>query len=191
MVAGGSPGPATLAISGVSMQQGRIAGLTLAAGILLGSASWGVAAGLGFSAVMVANVWMFEALRYVGAAYLLYLASKSLRSAYRGGNAQTADAPRKQLFANGLLLHLTNPKAVLGWGAIYAIALPPGAEFLAIWTLFMTLFAASMTVFLGYAIVFSWPPIARGYAKARRFFDAAFGILFGLASFKILTARLI
>lgn len=47
MVAGGSPGPATLAISGTSMGHGRKAGLTIAAGIVGGSASWGIAAGMG------------------------------------------------------------------------------------------------------------------------------------------------
>jgi threonine/homoserine/homoserine lactone efflux protein len=190
MLAGGSPGPATLAISGTSMQQGRKAGLTLAFGIMAGSACWGIAAGLGFSAVMMTNLWLFELLRYAGAAYLMYLALKSLRSAMRSGEAKLPPAPRHRLFAKGALLHLTNPKAVLGWGAIYAIALPQNAGPVAVWSLFGMLFAASVVVFGGYAILFSSRPIARSYARARRWFEAAFGVLFGLASLKILTARL-
>lgn len=190
MVMGGSPGPATLAISGTSMQQGRWAGLTLAAGIVVGSASWGIMAALGFSAVMMANVWLFEVIRYLGAAYLMYLAVKSLRSAWRGGGALTAHVPHNRLFAKGLLLHLTNPKAILGWGAVYAVALVPGSGSLAVWSLFATLICCSMVVFFGYALLFSWGPIARGYARARRGFELVFGLLFGAASFKILTARL-
>lgn len=190
MVAGGSPGPATLAISGTSMQQGRLAGLTLAAGIVAGSASWGIAAGLGFSALMMAHVWLFELVRYAGAAYLMYLAVRSLRSAWRGGAVRVPPARHGRLFTKGLFLHLTNPKAILSWGAIYAIALPSGAAPLAVWGLFAALIGCSMVVFFGYALLFSWSPIAGGYARAKRGFEVVFGLLFGAASLKILTARL-
>lgn len=190
MVAGGSPGPATLAISGTSMQQGRMAGLTMAAGVVAGSASWGIAAGLGFSALMMAHVWLIELVRYVGAAYLMYLAIKSLRSAWRGGALNVSPARHSRLFSRGLLLHLTNPKAILSWSAIYAIALVPGSGPMAVWGLFAALIGCSMAVFFGYAVLFSWSPIAHGYARSKRGFEAVFGLLFGLASLKILTARL-
>lgn len=190
MIAGGSPGPATLAISGTSMGQGRRAGLAVALGILVGSASWGIAAALGFSAIMVSNAWLFEVLRYLGAAYLMYLALKSLRAAWAGAPPATIAAPTGRLFVKGALIHLTNPKAILSWGAIYAIALPSGADLSAVWALFAILFSASIVVFLGYALLFSAPPIVRGYLRAKRLFDLSFGVLFGFASLKILTARL-
>lgn len=191
MVAAGSPGPATLAISGTSMQLGRRAGLTIALGVLMGSATWGIAAALGFSAVMVANAWLFEVLRYVGAAYLMYLAVKSLRSAWRGDPvAPVTPGRQKSLFYRGVLLHLTNPKAILGWGAIYAIALAPDAGTVSVWRLFLSLVSASSVVFLGYALIFSWRPVALGYARVKRWFELTFAVLFGAASFKILTARL-
>jgi len=79
-VGGASPGPATLAIAGTSMERGRAAGVAVAAGIVCGSASWGIAAALGMSALMLANAWMVELLRYVGAAYLMYLGFKALKS---------------------------------------------------------------------------------------------------------------
>lgn len=190
-LAGGSPGPATLAISAASMGEGRAAGLALALGVFAGSACWGLAAGLGFSALMVANVWLFEAVRIAGAAYLLYLAVKSLRSAWRGQAAAPAKpAPRRAFFLRGMLLHLTNPKAILAWGSVYAIALPPVPDWSAVWSLFAALSAVSFTVFSGYALMFSTPAIARAYARTRRAFDAGFGLLFGLASLKLLMARL-
>lgn len=191
MLAGGSPGPATLAICGTSMQYGRRAGLTLAAGVMLGSATWGIAAGLGLSAMMLAHVWIFEVIRYLGVAYLMLLAIKSLRAACRGGEAAVPLASGRKLFSNGALLHLTNPKAVLSWGAVYAIVLAPGAGWTAIWALFAMLLGASTIIFFGYALLFSSARIAAAYARAKRGFEAAFGLLFGLASLKILTARLI
>lgn len=189
-IAGGSPGPATLAISGTSMGQGRAAGLTLAAGIVCGSASWGIAAALGMSAVMMTNAWIFEVVRYAGAAYLLYLAMKSLRNARRPVTQKPIPQPHGALFIKGLLLHVTNPKAILSWGAIYAIALPAGAAPVAVWQLFGMLFSVSIVVFIGYAWLFSTPRIARGYLGLRRWFDLLFAALFGAASLKILTARL-
>lgn len=190
ILAGGSPGPATLTISGTAMSRGRLAGLQVALGVLVGSASWGVAAALGFSAVMMANVWLFELVRYAGAAYLLFLAAKSLMSAWRGGSATLVKTSSRSHFAKGLLLHLTNPKAILSWGSVYAIVLAPGAPWYVVWQLFTMLFAASALVFLGYALLFSVPPVARFYARSRRWFELAFGLLLGAASLKLLSVRL-
>jgi len=191
-LAGGSPGPATLAISGTSMGQGRLAGLTIAGGIVCGSAAWGIAAGMGMSAVMLANAWVFEVIRYAGAAYLLWLAFKSLKRALKPGDMQvTGTRPGlRRLFVKGLLLHVTNPKAILSWGAIYAIALPAGAGPAQIWQLFGLLIGVSVLVFFGYGLLFSSPRIVRAYTRARRWFEGAFAALFGAASLKILTTRL-
>lgn len=189
-LAGGSPGPATLAISGTAMAQGRSAGLAISSGVIAGSASWGIAAALGMSAIMLAHAWIFEIVRYLGAAYLLWLAFKSLRSAIHGRAATKATNAGTRLFLKGYALHLTNPKAILSWGAIYAIALPPGAGSGAVWWLFSMLLLTSMCVFWGYALLFSTPGIAQAYARAGRIFDAAFAVLFGAASLRILTAKL-
>jgi threonine/homoserine/homoserine lactone efflux protein len=190
VLAGGSPGPATLTISGTAMAQGRRAAVVLALGVLSGSALWGLVAALGFAAIMRANVWMFEVIRYAGAAYLFYLAVKSLRAAWRGQARRAPPAADGVLFVKGLLLHLTNPKAVLAWGAIYAIALAPGAPAAAVWQLYGLLICVSAMVFVGYALLFSVAVIGRAYARTRRGFELAFGLLFGAASLKILTLRL-
>lgn len=188
-IGGGSPGPATLAISSTSMVHGRVMGLQIAAGVVVGSATWGIAAALGFSAIMMSNVWLFEAVRYAGAAYLLYLALKSLRAAWLGATVAPAKANRAGSFGKGLALHLTNPKAVLGWGAIFAVALTPDAQPASVALLFLALIATSAFVFLGYAVLFSSAPIARGYLRLKRVFDLSFGVLFGAASLKLLTTK--
>ena len=189
-IGAGSPGPATLSISGISMSHGRAMGLRLASGVIVGSAMWGIAAALGFSAIMMSNVWLFNAIRVLGACYLLYLAVKSLISAWKGAQPKPQDISRAGAFGKGLMLHLTNPKAVLGWGAIYAVALSPDANPVSVAILFCALIVTSMVVFWGYAILFSSAPIARGYLSLKRWFDLTFGLLFGAASLKLLTAKL-
>ena len=185
---GGTPGPATLAISATAMARGRGAALRLATGVVLGSAAWGAVAGLGLAAAMLRSAWTLELVRYLGAAYLGWLAVRALRAAWRGAPAspgRVADRP----FARGLLLHLTNPKAVLGWGSVYAVALAPGAGPAAVGGLYAALLATSGLVFWGYALAFSSAPVARAYARARRGFEAAFGLLFGGAALGLLAWR--
>lgn len=193
MLAGGSPGPATLSIAGTSMDYGRKAGLIFALGILAGSASLGLAAASGMSAVMLANAWVFEVLRYFGAAYLLYLASKALSSAMRPNSAMLTKShggTGARIFSRGLLIHLTNPKAILTWGSIYALVLPAGAPTIEVFRMFAILYAGSIVIFLGYAVLFSSPGIVHGYKRMRRGFDLLFAAFFGGASLKLLTVRI-
>lgn len=192
-IGGGSPGPATLAIAGASMNRGRTAGLAVAAGIFCGSATWGLAAALGLSALMAANAWVVETLRYAGAAYLLFLAYKAARSALSDKPLMPVAAGRgglRRLYVKGLLIHLTNPKAILGWGAVFAIAVPLGASQIAVFETYGALLLVSCSVFFGYALLFSTGVFVRGYQRLRRWFEGAFAVLFGLAGLKILTAPL-
>ncbi|MEL7276145.1 MAG: LysE family translocator [Pseudomonadota bacterium] len=189
-IGGASPGPATLAIAGTSMGHGRRAGLAVAAGIVVGSGSWGIAAALGMSALMLAHAWLLEIIRYVGAAFLLWLAIRALRSAARPGSAAFASSVGQAPFLKGLAIHLTNPKAILGWGAVFAVIVPPGADVRTLVATFLAFFAVSNIVFFGYALLFSTPGAVILYRRARRWFEAAFGLLFGFAALRILTARL-
>jgi threonine efflux protein len=193
IVAGGSPGPATLSIAGTSMEGGRRSGLMMSLGILAGSASWGLAAAFGMSAIMLANAWVFEILRYAAAAYLLFLALKSLRSAFKSQKSTNQKAflgGCQQIFMRGMLIHLTNPKAILSWAAVYAIAVSPDATALDLLAMFGFLFSGSILIFIGYAFLFSAARIVSGYQRMRKGFELMFAVLFGVTSLKILTARL-
>lgn len=194
LMAGGSPGPATMGIAGTAMNEGRTAGLAFALGICAGSAAWGIAAALGLSAVMLANVWLFEVIRYVGVAYLGWLALKALKRAMTSddevalGKPVTGTLPT--IFAKGAAIHLTNPKAILSWGSIYAIVAPSDASLPMLLGYFAMLYAGSLLIFIGYAFLFSSARMVRTYRRARRWFDFAFAGFFGVASYKILTVRL-
>lgn len=175
------------------MASGRRPALAFAGGILAGSASWGIAAALGLSAVMLANAWLFEIIRYAGVAYLSWLAFKALRSAIQPSETQLGtpfSGSYRALFAKGAAIHITNPKAILSWGSIYALVAAPHATPATLFGYFALLYAGSIVIFIGYAFLFSSPAIVVAYSKARRWFDLAFAGFFGVASYKILTARL-
>ncbi|MFC3676675.1 LysE family translocator [Ferrovibrio xuzhouensis] len=198
LLASASPGPATLAIAGTAMKSGRKYGLAVAAGILTGSLVWSTAAACGLGAAMLANAWVFEVLRWFGAGYLIFLAVKSARSALKPGEPALrglglhngGQTSLKRMYLSGLALHLTNPKAILFFGALYAVGVPAGATPADLATVILAIGAQSTLVFHGYALLFSSAPVARGYLRLRRWFEGAFAIGFGYAGVKILTARL-
>lgn len=129
VIATASPGPSNMAIMGVAMSRGRAPALVLAAGIVTGSLFWAVLAASGISAVLSAFADALFALKIAGGLYLLYLAYKSPRSALSAKEPQAlsvADGSQTDftaLYRRGVLLHLTNPKAILAWIAIMSLGL--------------------------------------------------------------------
>jgi threonine efflux protein len=63
LVAAASPGPATLAIVGTAMADGRRTALRLALGVLSGSLIWSIAAAAGLAALMLTHGWIVQAIR--------------------------------------------------------------------------------------------------------------------------------
>ena len=191
LIASASPGPATLGIAGTSMRHGRPAGLLLAAGIMTGSYIWSVTAAFGIGAILLTHVWVLETVRYCGAAYLIYLAVKSLRSAMVAGGSRMAEmpAPRGHFIA-GVALHVTNPKPVLFFGTLFSIGVPAGTSPAELALVVLIVGLNNGAVFFAYALLFSNSAIAKAYARARRWFEGVFAALFGMAGLQILTFRL-
>ena len=188
-----SPGPATLAIASTSMSFGRKNGLALAAGIITGSWIWSISAAIGLGAIMMANTWLFEAIRYLGAAYLLFLAFKSAVSALNKKQSAiklTAVKSAKNAYIKGLMLHLTNPKAVLFFGSLFSLGVPKNAALESLVIVICAVGLQSFVIFFSYAILFSNPKITAHYQKMRRGFEAVFAVFFSIAGIKILTSHL-
>jgi threonine efflux protein len=191
LLAAASPGPATLAIAGTSMTSGKGSGLALASGITTGGFIWSVSAAFGLGAIMVANAWMFEISRYLGGAYLMYLAYKAARSALATKDIATKSikGSKAALFSKGMFLHLTNPKAILFFGSLYSLGVPAGASLTELAIVIIAVGTQSFVIFHGYALLFSSKTMTKLYLSARRWFEGAFAIGFGLASLKILAAK--
>ena len=190
LVATFSPGPATLAIMGVSASRGRLAGLKLALGVVCGSLFWGLCAAFGLAAVMAQFAGLFVALKIAGGFYLLWLAFKALRSALSSDEQiKERVTEHGNYWLQGLAIHLTNPKAVLAWVAILSIGVQQGAPAWHSIAMFGSCAVLGVIIFLGYALVFSTPRAQAVYAKARRGFDLLFGAVFGAAGVMLITER--
>ncbi|HEX4954198.1 MAG TPA: LysE family translocator [Thermoanaerobaculia bacterium] len=108
------PGPAVLYIVSQSLALGRRAGVVATLGMAAGSLVHIVAMALGISALVAASPVAFAAVRYAGAAYLVYLAVHTLMApAAEPRAAEATRAPLGQVFHRGFWVSLLNPKAIL------------------------------------------------------------------------------
>ncbi len=112
-----TPGPDTAITIRGTLLGGRAGGLMTASGVAAGQACWTLAASAGVAALLVASEPAFLALKFLGAAYLVYLGLQALVSAVRGRPgepAPDASAPAGlapgSAFRQGLISDLGNPK---------------------------------------------------------------------------------
>ncbi|MGF9762926.1 LysE family translocator [Microvirga sp. 0TCS3.31] len=194
VIAAGSPGPSNMRIMGVAMQQGRQAALTLAAGIVTGSIFWGMMAATGISVLLARYAEVLTALKIFGGLYLLFLAFKAGRAAVTSDERAMAGAPtppssRTALYRQGLLMHLGNPKSVLAWIALVTLGLGTDASWQGVAVILGGCAVLSVTIFCGYAVLFSTAPMVRLYRLARRWIEGTLSIVFGLAGLRLLLAR--
>jgi len=110
-----TPGPAVLYIVARSVEQGRIAGLVSVCGITTGTLAHVLAATLGLSALLASSALAFAAVKYAGAAYLIYIGVRRLL-AHADAPAARLDLPRRsltRLYRDGFVVNLLNPKTAL------------------------------------------------------------------------------
>lgn len=108
------PGPAVTFVVSRSVGYGRAAGLVSVLGITTGTLCHSAAAALGISALLASSAVAFQSVKYVGAAYLIYLGLKTLLR----GDAQVGETAGKEtslfrLYRQGLVVNLLNPKTAL------------------------------------------------------------------------------
>ena len=153
-----TPGPDTALTVRNTLIGGRRGGCFTAMGVAVGQAIWALGTSLGLVALLLSSEGMFEAVRWLGAAYLVYLGVTSLWCAWRGGASPFGShVARQQLapgaaFRQGLLSDLGNPKMAV----FFSSMLPQFADDFAGLALHGLLFGVLTLLWLtGYAVVLS------------------------------------
>ena len=117
-----TPGPNMIYLISRSITQGPAAGMVSLGGVALGFVFYMLCAAFGITALLFAIPYAYDALRFAGAAYLLWLAWQAVkpsgRSPFQVRKLQV-DGPRK-LFAMGFVTNLLNPKIAM----LYLALLP-------------------------------------------------------------------
>jgi len=108
------PGPAVLYITARSANQGRLAGLVSVLAIETANFLQAVAATLGLSAILLSSALAFDVVKYLGAAYLIYLGIRKLlvrEAESEHGEIQQESFAR--IYWQGFAINLLNPKTAL------------------------------------------------------------------------------
>lgn len=110
-----TPGPNMLYLLSRSISQGRRAGLVSLGGVVLGFVFYTLCAAFGITALLITVPYAYDALRFAGAGYLLYLAWQAVKPGARSP-FQIQELPPhsdRQLFVMGFMTNLLNPKAAM------------------------------------------------------------------------------
>lgn len=123
------PGPTVTVIVANSLAHGSRAGLLNVAGTQLGLALMMAILVVGLSSVIAAMGWLFDWLRWAGAAYLVWLGWKLLRAPEAMVDIQKSSVPKGGFLLQGFLVLMANPKALLWFGAFIPQFIDPTGNY--------------------------------------------------------------
>lgn len=138
------PGPAVIYVLNRSVSDGREVGLAAVAGLELGNFVHVVAATAGLSAVLATSATAFTTVKWLGAAYLVFVGLRTLATKPRAVSGDSASVSRRRSFSQGVIVNTLNPKVALFFlsylpqfidpdnGAAWSQALVLGSIFVAI-----------------------------------------------------------
>ncbi len=128
LLAAASPGPDFVMVSQQSLVRGKRAGLLCSLGIALGLSVHIAYSSLGMAAVVSQSAVALSVLKYVAAAYLIWLGYKGLKSRAAGAEAQTtavAEGSAAKLMMHGFICNALNPKAPLYFLSVFTLLITP------------------------------------------------------------------
>ena len=148
------PGPTVTVIVANSLAHGSRAGLLNVAGTQLGLALMMAILVVGLSSVIAAMGWLFDWLRWAGAAYLVWLGWKLLRAPEAMVDIQKSSVPKGGFLLQGFLVLMANPKALLWFGAFIPQFIDPTGNYVGqIVVLGVTAMAVALVSDGAYAVV--------------------------------------
>jgi threonine/homoserine/homoserine lactone efflux protein len=195
LVATASPGPSNIAIMGTAMRDGRLPALALAAGVITGSIFWAILAATGISVVLTAYAQALFIIKICGGIYLLYLAFRAGKSAMKPvsdlakTNVGNATPRYWLLYRQGVLMHIGNPKAIMSWLAIMSLGFREDAPAGILPAIVGGCALLGITVFGGYAVLFSTASVIALYARLRCWIEGVLSAVFAVAGLKLLSPQ--
>jgi len=171
LVLAATPGPGVVYIVTRTVAQGRRAGLASMTGVALGNLGNAMAASLGLAALLAVSTVAFDIVKYAGAAYLVYLGFKALRTSAPAPDAPgQAAPPLPRVVRDGFIVALLNPKTALFFAAFLPQFIDPAGS------------AIAQSALLGAAFVAIAACTDTGYVLAAGVAAPALGRLKGAAS---------
>ena len=173
-----SPGPGAALSMSAGLRHSQFGALPAIFGLQAALLIQLAIVGMGLGAVLAASATAFAVVKFAGAAYLVWLGVQKWRRAGSDDVAQ-GKALRSGLFRQGLLVNLTNPKAIVFMAALTPQFIDPNRPQLPQFLIIaLTMCVTDTIVMSGYALLASRLGAWLHDARARRAQDRFFGGLF-------------
>ena len=173
------PGPDFVAVVRSSMGHGTTAGLLTTAGVSTGLGFYATLSLLGLSAILVEYQWLAWAVRVCGGCYLAWLGLRLVFARPQTIDVETgADAPRGNAFLFGLVVTLTNPKAIVLFTSVFATAV---TDTMPAWVMATMIGLVTVSSIVWYSVVslfMSSAPVVRRFENAKHWIERAAGVCF-------------
>lgn len=121
------PGPAVLYITARSANQGRMAGLVSVLAVETANLIQAIAAALGLSAILLSSALAFDLVKYLGAAYLIYLGIRKLMTSEKQEEEKFKRESLSRIYWQGFAVNILNPKTALFFFAFLPQFINPDA----------------------------------------------------------------
>lgn len=186
LLAVASPGPDFAIVVRESVAHGRRAGVFCALGVGTGIFVHVAYSLLGIGLIVSQSIVLFNALKWLAAAYLLYIGFKALRAqpAASGAVQEQAAAPARTprgAFVTGFVTNGLNPKATLFFLSLFTVVINPHTPLLVQGGYGVYLAVATALWFCLVAMLFSQQHVRDGFARMGHWFDRLMGaVLVGL-----------
>jgi len=164
------PGPAVLYITARSASQGRMAGLVSVLAIETANFIQAAAAALGLSAILLSSALAFNVVKYLGAAYLIYLGMRKLLSSENCSDKETIKQESlSRIYWQGFAVNILNPKTALFFFAFLPQFVDPTKGNVTAQTLFLGAVFVGMAIITDSMYAFLTSSIAGRLSGSRRF----------------------
>lgn len=187
-----SPGPSFILVARTAVAFSRTAAVASAFGMATGATALCLVALLGLHAILTQVPTAYIALKLVGGAYLLYLALKTWRAADKplalqnDASSSSRNVARHFLLAAGTMV--SNPKAAVQYGVIFAAILPPTPSPALMTALPPSVFLLEASWYLVVAIALSASKPKAVYLKAKGNLDRVAGAVLALLGCRLMLA---
>ncbi len=158
------PGPGTFTLLTATARGGVRAGYATLAGLMLGDQILIAIAATGVAALLQAHPMLFAGLRYIGAAYLIWVGIQLLREPAAVSNGSAAVDQGRRWFRQALLVGVLNPKAILFYMAFFPLFIDPATQRGALTLATMAMLIAVLSVAWCSVLIFGGQFIARRLA---------------------------
>lgn len=182
-----SPGPDFFFVTQSAIRQSRKHALCAALGISLSILVWSICALGGLHFLFQKMVWLQQVLMLLGGLYLLYLGSLMLKSSFKtplpltNSKAEALSIVQPsylKLLLQGFFTNMANPKALIYFSSVFALAISPNAKLPEQSSLLALVFIESLLWFTVVAIIFSMPKMTTYYQKFAKWIDGVTGGIF-------------